>query len=153
MAEFDTTNVYNPLDEDFQVRFNGELYTIGDGETKTFPEFLAFHIAKHLSDKVLTKNVEKLKKENKENPYNPKLAQLMIYDNAERRIALFDILQSKDIVERCIGAYPFKGLIGDLSKYDEYVSKSISKATRGVADKEETPTRKSKAPSVGVLEE
>lgn len=123
MAEFDTTKVTNPTDSDFSVNFNGEQYTIGAGESKSFPEFLAFHIAKHLSDKMLGKDVERAKKKETENPFNPRVGQLLVYDNPERRMRLFDILGTKEKVEACINAYPFKGFIGEMEKYDDYVKK------------------------------
>lgn len=53
MSEFDTRSVTNPLEEDFTHAWNGEPYTIPAGETKSFPEFLAVHLAKHLADKIM----------------------------------------------------------------------------------------------------
>lgn len=41
--------VYNPMDEDFTGYWDGEPYTIPAGKVKEFPEFLAYHLAKHLS--------------------------------------------------------------------------------------------------------
>lgn len=137
MAEFDTTHIKNVLKEDFEVRFNGEMYSVPAGETKTFPEFLAFHIAKHLSDKVLSTEIAKVKEKNKDNPFNPQVAQLLVYDNAKRRIALFDILGSKELVERCINAYPFKDFIGTMEEYDKYVAKN--QPTKSVKDGEKMP--------------
>jgi len=127
MAEFDTTSITNPMKEDFAVNFNGERYEIGAGEEKSFPEFLAFHVAKHLSDKMLGEEIEKVKKADKENPFNPRVGQLLVYDNPQRRMRLYDILGSKEKVEACINAYPFKGFIGELDEYDEYVAKNTSK--------------------------
>lgn len=124
MAELDTLQIRNPMKEDFEVRFNGELYTLVAGEEKSFPEFLAFHIAKHLSDKMLEKEVQKLRKVKSDNPYRPQVGQLMVYDNAKRRIALYDIIGSKEKVEECIASYPFKAFIGEMNEYDEYVAKA-----------------------------
>lgn len=146
MAEFDTTSIANPLKEDFAVNFNGERYEIGAGEKKSFPEFLAFHIAKHLSDKMLGDEIEKVKKAEKENPFNPRVGQMLVYDNPQRRMRLYDILGSKEKVEACINAYPFKGFIGEISEYDEYVANNTSKGTVEINEvPEEEPTPKKTA--------
>lgn len=120
MAELDTIEVQNPGD-DFTVRFNGEPYAVPAGQKKSFPKFLAFHVAKHLSDRSLGKEVAKLKKEAKDNPFNPKNAQLTVYDNPRRRIALYDILGSRELVEECVASYPFGAFIGEMADYDRHV--------------------------------
>jgi len=127
MAELDTLGLTNPTKEDFEIRFNGELYRVGAGEVKSFPEFLAFHVAKHLSDKMLSVEIEKIRKAHSDNPYRPQVGQLMIYDNAKRRIALFDIFGNKEKVEACIASYPFKSFIGEMKDYDEHVTKAMEK--------------------------
>lgn len=124
MAELDTLGILNPTKEDFEVRFNGELYKLAKGAEKAFPEFLAFHIAKHLSDKMLNVEILKIRKTASENPYRPQVGQLMVYDNAKRRIALYEILRNKDTVQQCIEAFNFKAFIGEMSDYDEYVAKT-----------------------------
>jgi hypothetical protein len=123
MAELDTIIVKNPLKEDFNVRFNGEPYTVKAGEEKTFPSFLAFHFAKHLSDKILSKEVEKIKKAKSDNPYRPEVGQLLLHDNVKRRMALYDVLRDKELVGHVIVAFNFKGLIGEMKEYEEYVDK------------------------------
>lgn len=129
VSEFETIEIYNPLKEDFKVRFNGQLYTIEKETRKAYPRFLAFHIAKHLSDKLLTPEAEKrIKKQKEGDVFNPAIAQLMIYDNPIRRITLFSILKNETMVQECIMAFPFKGFIGDMDEYDEYVAES--KATK-----------------------
>lgn len=122
MAELDTISVYNPLEETFTVNFNGEPYSIDGESEKSFPEFLAFHIAKHLSDKLLSVDVAKEKAKATDNPFNPKVGQLMVYDNPKRRIYLYDILRSKEKVEACVNAYPLQSFIGEMREYDEYVA-------------------------------
>lgn len=124
MAELDTLGILNPTTDDFEVRFNGELYKLAKGAEKAYPEFLAFHIAKHLSDKILSVEIEKIRKKATDNPYRPQVGQLMVYDNAKRRIALYDILKSKEVVQRCIEAFNFKAFIGEMTDYDEYVAKT-----------------------------
>jgi len=133
MAELDTLTIYNPLKEDFLSRFNGELYKVPAQESKPFPQFLAFHIAKHLSDALMAPELLKIKKDTgKEgsNAFNPRNAQLMIFDNTIRRKHLYDILGSKELVESCLKAFPFKafvGIFGEMKDYDEYVAKKEKK--------------------------
>lgn len=142
MAELDTIYVTNSTNKDFGVRFNGELYEIGAGEKKSYPQGLAFHVAKHLSDTLLRTEIEKIRKKEKENPYRPQVAQLMVYDNPKRRIALYSALNNKDLVEQCIAAYPFKGFVGEMSEYDEFVEKIEKKE---VKDESPDPSIKGKA--------
>lgn len=129
MSELDTLFVSNPTEEPFTVRFNGEQYTVPT-EGKHYPQHLAFHIAKHLSDLMLSKELIKLKMATKksDSPYNPAVAQLQVYDNPKRRIALYDILGTKELVESCLKSYPFKDFIGQMSEYDDYVAKKEKKA-------------------------
>ncbi len=137
MAEFETIEFTNPTKESFSVRFNGELYTVGAGETHSYPRFLAFHVAKHLSNKMLDKEAAKLREQFKESVYVPQEATLMNHDNPSRRIALYDILGSKVAVEECVTAIPFKAFIGEMSVYDSYVAKKESKlAPASSPDKE-----------------
>lgn len=139
MAELDTIVVFNPLKERFEARFNGELYGIDGRSSKSFAQFVGFHVAKHLSDHILGAEVLRLKKSSGENVFNPKIGQLTMHDNVERRVVLYDILKSKDLVERCIAAYPFKGFIGDMKLYDKHVEMAEApKETKKKADDETT---------------
>ena len=124
MAEYETINVRNPLKEAFSVNFNGEPYKLEAGEEKHFPKFLAFHIAKHLSNHIVGAEIIKLKakKEYREVRENPLNSQMMNYDNPKRRIALFDILKSKELVQECVSVSPLKGFIGDMAEYDTYAA-------------------------------
>ena len=129
MAEYETIAVKNPLKESFSVNFNGEPYRLEAGEEKHFPKFLAYHIAKHLSNHIIGAEIIKMKakkdyREVRENPLN---SQMMNYDNPQRRIALFDILGSKETVQECVSVSPLKGFIGNMSEYDTYVEKSSKK--------------------------
>lgn len=140
MAELDTIEVYNPLPEAFSVRFNGQMYTIEAKASKHFPQFLAFHLAKHLSDKMLMPDLVKIKKSStKENSFNPQNAQLMIYDNPQRRIYLYDVLKNKSLVESCIGQFPFKPFVGEIKEYDEYVEKKLKPKESKAKPKNEAP--------------
>jgi hypothetical protein len=129
MAELDTVSVRNPSKDDFTVRFNGEPYTVLAGETKHYPLYLSFHIAKHLSDKLLQSELLKATKGKQDSQFSPHVSQVMIYDTPKRRIALYDILKSKQLVEDCVKAFNFKGFIGEMSEYDDYVAQSLPKAT------------------------
>lgn len=138
MAELDTIAIYNPLKSDFSCRFNGQVYKVEAQSSKHFPQFLAFHVAKHLTDEILKPELLKIKKGNsKENTFNPKNAQLMIYDNVQRRVALYDVLKSKELVQQCIAQFPLKGFIGVMKEYDDYVAEAEApKAPKSKTPKE-----------------
>ena len=129
MAELDTLTLKNPTSEDFTHNYNGEPYTIKAGEEKSFAKHVAFHLAKHLSTKMVQDDVLKsaTKIELKENEtkmssrLGAKISQLNIYDTPERRIALYKIFGDKSMVEQTIRAYPFKGFVGDMAIYDSFV--------------------------------
>lgn len=130
MAELDTLLVTNPTKEDFQFRFNGELYEpIPAGASKSYPGFLAFFAAKHLSEKMLQPERVKLisaEEKAKGSPYVPAVSILMNHDNVTRRKALYDILGGKQLVENCIITMNLKSFVGVMSEYDEYVVKQES---------------------------
>lgn len=138
LKEHDAIEMHNPTAEDFSWRFNGELYTILAGERKSFSKFVAFHLAKHLSTKMVVEDAEKgvSKKalEDRTNPIHSQISQLNVYDTPERRIALYKIFENRDLVESVILKYPFKGLIGDMKLYDIF----IEKAEKSKAALEET---------------
>ncbi len=127
-SEFDTLEVYNPMDVEFVCRFNGELYKLGAKSSKTYPQFLAFHIAKHLSDKLLEPELLALKRKNDESKrptaYNPRNAQLIIYDNVSRRKTLYNVFRDKELALLCIKQFPFKDFIGNVAEWEEYVLKA-----------------------------
>lgn len=128
VSEYETVEVYNPTDEEFISTFNGQRYRLGSKAVKQYPTFLAFHIAKHLSDSMLFPDLAKFKKDKKNSgAEDPRNGQLMIYDNVKRRQTLFDVLRSKELVQKCILAFPFKGFVGEMSEYDEYVEKQTAK--------------------------
>lgn len=132
MSELETITIYNPLKENFSVNFNGEPYVVPSQTEKSYPQFLAFHIAKHLTDKMLEEALVALKSKDEKNPYKPLVGQLMVYDNPKRRIALYKVLRTKELVETCMNNYPFKGFVGEMREYDEFV-----------AEQEKTPATKS----------
>ncbi len=120
--EYDTVEVFNPLKEEFIVRFNGQPYKLGSKEKKPYPFFLAFHVAKHLSDLLLQPELQKIKKEKGGNgEFNPKNAQLMVYDNPKRRMALYSILGSEKLVQGCIEAFPFKAFLGEMKDWTKFL--------------------------------
>ncbi len=123
MAEYDTILIKNPTTEDFSVRFNGELYKLAAGDSRAYPAFVAFHIAKHLSNKMLDVEARKLMEEFKENPFVPQVSVLMNHDNPSRRIALHQILLKRNLVEDCMIAVQLKSFIGDMSVYDKFIAK------------------------------
>jgi hypothetical protein len=126
--EHESIEITNPTKQDFTVNFNGEPYTLSAGDTNKYSRFLAFHLAKHLSTRMLEPEATKLKEEFKESVYVPQVGTLMNHDNPSRRIALYDILGSKNEVENFFIAIPLKSFIGDMSKYDAYVAKKEAKS-------------------------
>ena len=125
--DLESVSITNPTDADFTWRYNGTPYTIMAKETKQFAKPVAYHLAKHLSIKMVTDDLMKsMTKKDAENPnaaIHTKAAQLTTYDTHERRIALFKILGDKDRVVQVIQRYPFKGFIGEMSVYEQFVDK------------------------------
>src|SRR3990167_10738018 len=112
MAELDTITLNNPTTEDFTWNYNGEPYTIKAGEQKNFAQYVGFDLAKHLSSKMM--NDEVTPEQKKDRAIELELAHRMVYDNPRRRIALYKILKSKDLVQALVKAYPFKGFVGEM---------------------------------------
>lgn len=131
MNELETVRITNPTSTDFTHRFNGQPFTIKAGESKEFSKMVAFHLAKHLSTKMITEEAEKrMTKKDRETPnaaVHLEIAQLATYDTHQRRIALYEILGDTNLVVEVIRAYPFKGFIGDMSLYEDFVKKSREK--------------------------
>ncbi len=134
--EYDTVEVFNPLKEEFVVRFNGQPYKLASKEKKPYPFFLAFHIAKHLSDLLLQPELQKIKKERGNGEFNPKNAQLMVYDNPKRRMALYEILGKEELVQGCIEAFPFKAFLGVMKDWTDYLEdkKTVKEPTKPVKE-------------------
>lgn len=132
MQELEVIEITNPTSEDFSWRFNGELFTIRAGEKRGFSKPVAFHLAKHLSTKMVCD--EALSSASKKDLADPraaihvKISQLNTYDTHERRIALYKILGDINRVIQVISKYPFKGFIGDMDIYQKYVEKAEVKA-------------------------
>lgn len=147
MATLDQIYICNPTDTDFEVHYDRERYTLDAGEETTRTKFLARHMAKHLSDRMMIKDFYALQKDfmkkNKNlSPYQvdqklgTKKTMLTMQDCPERRIALYKILRSTDEVNKTIDAYPqFKtrkrkdgtidyNTVGDITIYNEFVEKA-----------------------------
>lgn len=125
MKEFESVLITNPTAEDFTWRWNGEPYTIKVGETKGFASPVSFHLAKHLSTKMIDKDFPRKKKfanDVERNQEANRFSQLVLFDNPRRRIALFKILNDVKLVMEVIKSYPFKGFLeGDyLGHMDDY---------------------------------
>ena len=126
MAELDTQILTNPTAEDFTWNFNGEPYTLPKDSSKAFAKFVAYHLAKHLSSKMIEGDLNQELAKDKTKNLNQKaliISQAMIYDNPRRRIALYKILGDKTSVQEVIKAYPFKGFVGEMSEYENFVAK------------------------------
>ena len=132
MAELAQIRVVNPTDEEYVVYKNGEPYAVRPNSDTTYPHHLARHMAKVMSDQMITKDVfaERAKfKKTKEVFPEIREIQMTMYDNPQRRIYLYQILRDKTEVERTIKAYPqFKtddvrqNFVGEMSEYDDWVS-------------------------------
>lgn len=128
MQELEVIEITNPTSEDFSWPFNGEKFAIKAGETKGFAKSVGFHLAKHLSTKIICDEaMAKAGKKALEDPKSPihvKISQLNTYDTHERRIALYKILGDIDKVVQVIANYPFKGFVGDMDEYQKFVESS-----------------------------
>lgn len=130
-----SVTITNPTSEDFTWGYNGEAYTIKAGETTAYAKPVSYHLAKHLSTKMIVETVKnKMTKKEAAEPKSPvhvKVSQLSIYDTHERRIALYKILKDTQKVVELISRYPFKGFIGEMSEYENFVKAE----TKEVANK------------------
>jgi len=68
---FEPVELHNPLDRDFTFRQGGVDYTIPAESTVSYPEFRAFHGAKHLAKKIAFERLEDHIKKEAHNPMNP----------------------------------------------------------------------------------
>lgn len=137
MQELDVISFTNPSSEDFTHRFNGQPFTVRAGETTSLTGAVAYHLAKHLSTKMIVDEVMgKLSEKEVADPkssIHAKVSQLNSYDTPERRIALFKILKDENRVLEVIMRYPFKGFIGEMDTYRKFVEKG-SKQKEKVAE-------------------
>lgn len=129
--ELTTIEITNPTSEDFTQRFNGEPFTLKAGELTIWAKKVALHVAKHLSDKIISdENPPKLKKNPTEREINReenRVSQLKSFDNPTRRIALYRILKDTMKVQDVILDYNFGGFIGEMDIYKQFVLKSGDK--------------------------
>ena len=129
--DLSAVTIINPTSEDFTWQWNGEPYTVKARDSAGFAKPVAYHLARHLSTKMIVDEVKgKLTKKQIDNPRDPihvKLSQLQVYDTPERRIALYKILGDEDKVMQLLMRYPYKGTIGELDEYKQYVEKEKSK--------------------------
>lgn len=129
--DLSVVSITNPTSDDFSWRYNGELYPIKAGEVMSFAKPVAYHLAKHLSTKMISDEALKgIAKKDMDNPnaaIHVKVSQLNTYDTHERRIALYQILKDTQKVLEVIQRYPFKGFIGDMALYQAFVEKAEAK--------------------------
>ena len=145
--DLSVVEITNPTSEDFTQRWNGEPYLILAGEQKSFAKPVAYHIAKHLSTKMVINDVlSKASKKDMDNPHaavHVQVSQLSNNDTHERRIALYKILKDGQKVLDVIQRYPFKGFIGEMSEYEAFVEKA-SKKEESVAEPKPEKASKTK---------
>ena len=142
LKEFDSVFIKNPTTEKFGWRFNGELYEIDSGETRSFSRNVAVHLAKHLSTKMVSD--EKLKKATKKDLDDPRarihseISQMHIFDTPERRIALYKIFEHEGLIQLVMDKLKSKDIIGDMNLYRDFVSNYRGKTKTNVSEKLET---------------
>ena len=129
--ELDSVEITNPTSEDFTWRYNGQPYKVESKKTKSFAKPVSYHLAKHLSTKMVVEEAQskatKKDLENVNSPLHVQVAQLSTCDTHERRIALYQILGDTNRVVEVVMRYPFKGFIGDMEVYRAYVEKHPQK--------------------------
>src|SRR3990167_5927482 len=129
-----SVEIINPTSEDFTWNFNGEPYTVKAGEKTAFAKPVAYHLARHLSTKIIVDAIKsKMTKKQIENPRDPihvKLSQVNLYDTPERRIALYTILKEEEKVMQLLMRYPYKGTIGEMDEYKQFVEKEKAKEAK-----------------------
>ena len=129
--DLSSVEITNPTGENFTWNYNGEPYTVKANEMEAFAKPVSYHLAKHLSTKmVVDAAMAKMTKKEEADPkaaIHVKISQLSTYDTHERRIALFKILKDVDKVVELITRYPFKGFIGDMNEYKTFVESQDSK--------------------------
>ena len=132
--DLSSVEITNPTSEDFTWRYNGQPYTIKAGERMAFAKPVAYHLAKHLSTKMIEQDaLSKVTKKDMDNPnaaVHVKVAQLNTYDTHERRIALYEIFGDEKRTTDLITRYPFKGFIGDMEVYRSFVEKKQKKEVK-----------------------
>ena len=130
--DLSSIEITNPTKEDFTWNFNGEPYTVKAGENAAFAKPVSYHLAKHLSSKIAVTEAEstmtKTDRANSNAVIHTKISQLGSYDTPERRIALYKILGGTEHVTDVITHDPFKGFIGEMSLYEDFVNKQEKKS-------------------------
>ena len=128
MAELDIITLFNPTNEDITQTFNGEDYTLKAKHTQPFAKFVGYHIAKYLAVRMVNESFTN--KEHMDPKKTTQISQALVFDNPRLRIALYKILQSADEVQNVILRYPFKGFVGDMDIYKEFVDTEQKKVAR-----------------------
>ena len=129
--DLSVVSITNPTSDDFTWKYNGEPYTVKAKETANYAKPVAYHLAKHLSTKMVSDDaLAGVSKKDMDNPHaqiHVKVSQLHTYDTHERRIALYKILGDGQKVIEVIQRYPFKGFIGDMALYQAFLEKAEAK--------------------------
>ena len=119
MAELDIIELSNPTGEDFEVYYNGEPYVLKAGQTKSFTKHVGYHVAKHLAHKMVDDSFTLQEKQDQKKALE--IAKCSVFDNPRLRIALYKIMRDVHNVEQVILAFPYKGFIGEMSEYKQFV--------------------------------
>lgn len=127
MAQLDVISLTNPTAGEFIGTFNGEDYKLQPNSTESFSKFVGFHLATHLARQMI--NDSFTEKERQDPKKAIVISQTLLYDNPKLRIALYKILRDVNMVQECIMCYPYKGFVGEMDEYKEFVKKEEAKKT------------------------
>lgn len=127
MAQLDVITLFNPTAGDFVGTWNGEDYTLPKNGSESFSKFVGFHLATNLAKQLINDSFSDADK--KDPKKSILISQTLLYDNPRLRIALYKILRSVPLVQECIMSYPYKGFVGDMDEYKNFVIKEESKKT------------------------
>lgn len=125
MPSLDVITLFNPTAGDFTGTWNGEDYTLLSNKSDNFSKFVGFHLATNLAKQMIIDSFSE--KDRNDVKKSIIISQSLLYDNPKLRIALYKILRSVPLVQECIMAYPYKGFVGDMDEYKEFVKKEESK--------------------------
>lgn len=127
MPSLDVITLFNPTASDFVGTWNGEDYTLKADSSDSFSKFVGFHLATNLAKQMINESFSDADKQNIKKSVT--ISQTLLYDNPKLRIALYKILRSIPEVQECIMAYPYKGFVGDMDEYKNFVKKEEAKKT------------------------
>ena len=125
MPSLDVITLFNPTAGDFIGTWNGEDYLLKADSSDSFSKYVGFHLATNLAKQMINDSFTDEERSNVKK--SVLISQTLLYDNPKLRIALYRILRSIPLVQECIMAYPYKGFVGDMDEYKNFVKKEEAK--------------------------